>query len=129
VLVDLHHVAGVRRDPQPAARGVGRYLQPFGRSGDPGRVDLDDAQGIGGNEAGELMVGVNAFAGGDVEAGRALEAPVVFQVIGMKWFFHPVHPRFLERGHDLVGHPWSISDVRSRTSSFTLKFSQPPSVL
>ena len=103
MLVDLHHVTGVRCDPQTAAGGVGRDLQPFRHSGHPGRVDLDDAEGIRGNEAGELMVGVNAFAGGDVEAGRALEPPVVFQVIGMERFFHPVHLRFLEHGHDLVG--------------------------
>jgi hypothetical protein len=103
VLVDLHHVAGVRCDPQTAARGVGRDLQPFRHSGHPGRVDLDDAQGIGGHEAGELMVGVDAFARGDVEAGRALEPPVVFQVIGVQRFFHPVHLCFLEHGHDLVG--------------------------
>ena len=88
---------------RPRLAGVGRYLQPFRHPAHPGRVDLDDAQRIRGNEAGELMVGVNAFAGGDVEAGRVLEAPVVFQVIGVQRFFHPVHPRLLEHGHDLVG--------------------------
>ena len=60
--MDLHHVAGVRRDPQTATSGVGRYLQPFRHSGHPGRVDLDDAQGIRGDlQAQELSH--QAFAG------------------------------------------------------------------
>lgn len=103
VLVHLHHVAGVRREPQAPCRRVRGDLQELGDAADPGDVGLDDADGVGGHEGGELVVGVDAFTGRHVQPGRRLEAGVGLEVVGVERLLDPVHRGFLQDRHDLVG--------------------------
>ena len=56
MLMHLHHVARVWRDPEPSARCVIRNLQPFGHTTDASDVRLDNTQGIGRNHVRERVV-------------------------------------------------------------------------
>ena len=59
--MDLHHVPGVRDQPQTVPRRLVGDLQPLGHTAEPGHVGLDHAERVRGHEAGERVVRVEAL--------------------------------------------------------------------
>src|SRR5712691_165726 len=100
MLVNLHHVARMRNDPQAPARGMCGDLKPLGDPANPGSVDLNNADGVGGDETGERLVRIVALARRNIGNGCPLQASVAVEIVCMDWLLDPVHPDFLEHGQE-----------------------------
>src|SRR5258708_3338928 len=103
MLVYLHHVARVRNDPQAPAGGMRGDLKPLGDSAHARSVDLDNAHGVGGDETGERLAGVDALAGRDVRDGRLLQSSVALEIVRVDGLLDPVHTDLFEHRQHAYG--------------------------
>src|SRR5260370_17970578 len=93
----------MRNDPQAPAGGVRGDLKPLGDSAHARSVDLDNAHGVGGDETGERLVGVDALAGRDVRDGRLLQSSVALEIVRVDGLLDPVHTDLFEHRQHAYG--------------------------
>src|SRR5260370_41658534 len=85
-------------DPQALGGGMRGARQPLGDPAYTRRVDLNNADGVSGDETGERLVRIDALARRNIRYGRPLQASVAVEIVRVDWLLNPVHPDFLEHG-------------------------------